>query len=116
MSVQVVWMHVTHGDRVPPNSLVLSTLFDRRVMQWWDPYRLVSKTMLRDFAPESAAALADTSGGSQPLIWNLAAMWRPGVMWNDSLPQPDYAGHPLEQVIDQFRVKLGELSRGRTQR
>jgi hypothetical protein len=110
LRVYVIWMHVTSGDRQPPNSIVLAQVPDRRAVQFWDPYRLFSKIMMRDYPPDTAIAMADTAGGS-PLIWNLVAIWKAGAAWGDRVPLPDYEGHPVIDVADTFRRRLGELAR-----
>ncbi|HTM56860.1 MAG TPA: hypothetical protein VL123_00440 [Candidatus Udaeobacter sp.] len=113
MRLFVVWMHVTHGDRVPPNGVALWTIRDPRATQWWDPRRLVSKTMLREYPRDTALAMADTTGGQPPLIWDFIAMWKPGTIWGDRIPMPDFAAHPIDQWIDPFRRRFVELSRTR---
>jgi hypothetical protein len=109
--IYAVWMHVTHGDRQTPNSLVLAEMPDPRTRQYWDPYRLLSKTMLRDYPNDRAMVMADTTGGVPPLFWNLVVMWRPGVTWKDQIPLPDFSGHPMLDHVEEFRRRLGELAR-----
>ncbi len=111
LRIFVVWMHVTHGDRQEPNSLVLARVSDRRASQYWDPYRLLSKVMLRDYPPDTALAMADTAGAGPPVIWDLVALWGPGVTWKDRVPMPDFAGHPIVEVLEPFRAKLDQLVR-----
>jgi hypothetical protein len=111
--VIVVWMRVVHSDRTvtQPNSLVLARIMDRRAIQFWDPDRMLSKRMMAEIPRDSAMAMADTSGGSMPIIWDIVAMWRPGVTWTDRLPAPDFQGHPIAAVMDPFRRRFGELTR-----
>ena len=114
LRVLVLWMHITHSDRQPPNSLVLARVSDPRTIQWWDPHRLLSKVMQRDYPADTLIAMQDTTGTPPPVIWNLVAMWRPGVTWTDHLPLPDFSGHPIDENVGAFRRRLGELSRGAT--
>ena len=114
LRVLVLWMHVTHSDRMPPNSLVLARIPDRRAIQWWDPNRVLSKTMLHDYSPDTAMTMADTTGGTPPVIWDFVAMWRRGARWTDRLPPPDFFGHPVFEWIEPFRRRLGELARAGT--
>jgi hypothetical protein len=111
IKIYAVWLHVTHGDRQTPNSLVLAEMPDPRTRQYWDPYRLLSKTMVRDFPPVQTFAMADTTGGAVPLFWNLVAIWRPGATWGDKLPLPDFYGHPIIEHVEEFRRRMGELAR-----
>ena len=111
IKIYAVWLHVTHGDRQTPNSLVLAEMPDPRVRQYWDPYRLLSKTMVRDFPPDRTFEMADTTGGAVPLFWNLVAIWRPGATWGDKLPLPDFSGHPIIEHVAEFRRSMGELAR-----
>lgn len=111
MRIYAVWMHVTHGDRQMPNSLVLAEMPDARARQYWDPYRLLSKAMVRDFPAESTIAMADTTGGPVPLFWNFVALWRPGTLWKERVPLPDFSGRPISEHVEEFRRRLGELAR-----
>jgi hypothetical protein len=111
IKIYAVWLHVTHGDRQTPNSLVLAEMPDPRTRQYWDPYRLLSKNMVRDFPPVQTFAMADTTGGAVPLFWNLVAIWRPGATWGDKLPLPDFYGHPIIEHVEEFRRRMGELAR-----
>ena len=111
MHVFVVWMHVTRDDRVPANGLALAKVTDPRAEQWWDPRRLVSKAMMSDYPADTAMAMADTTGGQPPLIWDFVAMWKPRTKWGEKIPMPDFAAHPIELYVAPFRQQLGELSR-----
>lgn len=113
MRIIVVWMRVTHSDRAAPNSLVLARVSDRRAIQFWDPNRMVSRAMLTQLPPDTAIAMADTSGNTPPVIWDLIAMWRPGVVWTDRVPVPDFEGHPIVSAVETFRRRLGELARAK---
>ncbi|MGH7741089.1 MAG: hypothetical protein ACRENS_03610 [Candidatus Eiseniibacteriota bacterium] len=109
--IYVVWLHVTHSDRQMPNSLVLAEMPDPRARQYWDPYRLLSKVMVHDFPPESSRAMADTSGGPVPLYWDFVGLWRPGAIWTEQLPLPDFNGRPILDHVADFRRRVGELAR-----
>jgi hypothetical protein len=100
LSVLVVWMRVTIPDRTTvPNSLVLERVHDPRAIQFWDPGRLISKTMLADLPPETWPAIADTT--DKPLlVWNMGAVFAPGVRWTDRFPAPFTSGHPLGEAAD----------------
>lgn len=111
--VIVVWMRVVHSDRAltGPNSLVLARIMDRRAIQFWDPDRMLSRRMMAELPRDTAYAMADTTGGSMPIIWDMVALWRPGVTWTDRLPAPDFHGHPISEVMEPFRRRFGELTR-----
>jgi hypothetical protein len=111
--VIVVWMRVVHSDRAvtAPNSLVLARIMDRRAIQFWDPDRMLSRRMVAELPRDTMYAMADTTGGSMPVIWDIVAMWRPGVTWTDRIPSPDFQGHPIADVMEPFRRRFGELTR-----
>ncbi|MFI5372789.1 MAG: hypothetical protein ACHQ52_14630, partial [Candidatus Eisenbacteria bacterium] len=99
----VVWEHATATDRTVPDTEVLALMRDPRVAQFWDPGRQVSKTMMRELPHDMAWAMADTTGGAPPLIWDIALVYNPRARWGESFPSPSYFATPVPDSIDGFR-------------
>jgi hypothetical protein len=108
-----VWQHVTTRDREVPNTEVLALMRDPRVIQFWDPGRLLSRQMMRDLPRDLAYAMADTTGGSPPLIWDIAMVYGPGAKWGDQVPAPAYFATPVADSIDGFRASVARALLGK---
>ena len=70
-------------DWQSPTSGVLARLNDARARQYWDPHHLVAQRLAadaRDPQPRQACCLRDN------FLWDLAALYPPGVEWKDAMP------------------------------
>ena len=47
----------------------------------------------------------DASGGSD-VAWDLAALYPPGALLEDAIPDPEFAGGIVVDVIDPLRERL----------
>ncbi len=102
----MVWLHITRSDVAPPGTSVLARVHDPRVAQFWDPERLLPDTLARDLPPAMVAAVADTDAAGRVVIWDYAALFRPGVRWEGRFPAPDWQGAPVVDALDSLRVRL----------
>ncbi len=102
----MVWLHITRGDVAPPGTSVLARVHDPRAAQFWDPERLLPDTLARDLPPAMVAAVADTDAAGHVVIWDYAALFRPGVRWEGRLPAPDWQGSPVVDALDSLRARL----------
>lgn len=109
----MVWEHATAHDRQVPDTEVLALLGDPRVVQFWDPHRITSYTMLRELPREVSFAMADTAGGGPPLIWDAALVYGPGARWGERVPVPGYFAAPVADSIDGFRSAVARALLGR---
>ena len=109
----MVWEHATAGDRQVPDTEVLALMRDPRVIQFWDPGRIASRTMLRELPRDLALAMADTTGGRPPLIWDIAMVYGPGARWGARVPAPSYFATPVADSIDGFRAAVARALLGR---
>ena len=98
--VLVVWEPVLWTDMGPPTSAVMARIPDPRVMQFWDEKRLVSTRML-----QALRRRGDPSGESD-VAWDLAALYAPGVVWEDSIPDADFVGGNVCDVAGEIRARL----------
>src|SRR5260370_42707256 len=70
-------------DWTPPGSRALGRLADSRVSQYWDRHHVLATHMLQDARdPQPKPACCGMDGN----LWDLVAMYPPGVQWTDRLP------------------------------
>jgi CheY-like chemotaxis protein len=91
-------------DWAAPASSVLRRLSDRRVRQYWDPNHLLAGQMKTDArAPQPVQDCCTRSG----ILWDLAAVYRPGVIWSDRMPPATVFNGPVVHVTDAIEDALG---------
>jgi hypothetical protein len=113
MRVLMVWVHATTTDKLVPDTKTLGLIHDPRVEQFWDPDRLMSKTMVRELPHDLAWSMADTTGGAPPFIWDIALVYGAHARWGDRFPAPSYFATPVPDSIDGFRAALARTMLGR---
>jgi len=90
-------------DLMAPTSMVLSRLRDGRVRQFWDRQHLIAKRMAadaRDPQPKQNCCLRDE------LLWDLAAVYRPGTVWRETLPPAIFFDGPVVRVKSQLELSV----------
>jgi hypothetical protein len=92
--VFVIWEPVLPTDWKSPSSATLGRISDPRAAQFWDKGRLISHSM--------------GEHDRRTVVWDYIAVYPPGVIWDDRLPQAVYHGRPVVQVIHQAGVALGQ--------
>ena len=103
LGVLVVWEPVIWTDVGPPTTSVMARISDRRVTQFWDPDKILSRTMLETWKRQGAVpGLAEDT-----VVWDFVALFDPGVRWNDGPPASRYHGYPVVDAIDGLRAALG---------
>ncbi|HMC59328.1 MAG TPA: hypothetical protein VKJ01_09070 [Candidatus Solibacter sp.] len=82
-------------DVAAPMSMVLRRLGDRRVRQFWDPRHLLAKRMVADaHSPQPKQRCCVRNG----VLWDLAAVYRPGAVWREALPAAVFFDGPVVKV------------------
>lgn len=109
----LVWEHATASDRQVPDTEVLALMRDPRVVQFWDPGRLTSKTMMRELPHDLALAMADTIGGAPPMVWDIALVYGAQARWGERFPPPSFFATPVADSMDGFRAALARALLGR---
>jgi len=106
--VFVVWEPVLWRDFAPPTSKVLSLISDARASQYWDKELLLSaKTdSLRDTSRRQPASAT----GKKPVVWDVAAIFPPGVRRDADFPSPAFASRPVIARINEIQRRLSELN------
>ena len=88
--VIAVWEPILPTDWDRPTSVVLDMLSDRRAIQWWDNQHLVARLL-----SSSATGQDPRCCTRHGTLWDVIAVYPPGVRWNDSLPAPAYFAGPV---------------------
>ena len=87
-----------------PGAAVLGRIPDTRVRQYWDPGRLLARRIAaeaRDPQPKQQCCVRDG------VLWDLAAVYPPGLRWDDQLPPAVFFNGPVVKVAaDLERVLL----------
>jgi hypothetical protein len=95
--VFVVWEPILPTDLAPPITSVLSRMPDLRVQQYWDPGHLLAGQMAADRrAPQPEPECCNRSG----ILWDLAAVYAPGVTWTERMPTALLFTGPVVDVAD----------------
>src|SRR5215469_15548265 len=86
----VVWEPVLLTDWVSPSTATLGRISDSRAMQFWDRSRVISHQL--------------GEHGRRSVVWDYIAIYPPGALWSDRLPQALYTGRPIVRVFDKARA------------
>ena len=90
-------------DWAAPASSVLRRLSDGRVQQYWDPNHLLATQMKNDArTPQPEQDCCLRSG----ILWDLAAVYPPGVVWSDRMPTATLFNGPVVDVTDGIESAL----------
>lgn len=82
-------------DWAAPASSALRRLSDGRVQQYWDPNHLLAAQMKRDArAPQPEQDCCERSG----VLWDLAAVYPPGITWSERMPAATVFNGPVVDV------------------
>jgi hypothetical protein len=101
--VYAVWLPILVSDVAPPITWVLGRMGDRRVQQYWDPSQLVAKQMARDArTPQPEPDCCDSDGTP----WDLAAVYRKGVVWTDRMPPAALFNGPVVDIRESLSAAI----------
>ncbi|HYL09843.1 MAG TPA: hypothetical protein VEU31_03815 [Candidatus Acidoferrales bacterium] len=89
LRVFVIWEPVLPTDLAAPSTITLRRIHDPRVKQFWDRNRVLSH------------AMGEQNRSS--VVWDYIAVYKPGQIWTDSPPQPEFQGRPVVQFIEGTR-------------
>jgi hypothetical protein len=110
MKVRVfgVWEPILRTDWQRPSASVLGRIGDERAHQYWDPGRLLAARIAadaRDPQPRQQCCVRDG------FLWDLAAVYPPGVKWTGQLPPAVFFNGPVLKVRDELEGALVGLAR-----
>lgn len=101
--VYTVWEPILLTDQAPPLSFVLARMPDSRVQQYWDPDHVVAARMKKDARPPQP--VQDCCEQNDHL-WDLAAVYPPGVTWTDRLPTATIFNGVVLDIVDQLAAAI----------
>ena len=92
LRVFVIWEPVLATDLSAPSTITLRRIHDPRVKQYWDSKRVLSHSMGEHDRPS--------------VVWDYIAVYKPGHIWTETPPQPEFTGRPVVRFIDGTRKAL----------
>ena len=105
--VFVVWEPIIASDFAPPTTPVLGRTSDRRVRQYWDREHVLAARMAADArAPQPEQDCCVRKG----VLWDLAAVYPKGAMWEDRMPTATVFNGPVVDIVEAIDAALSERS------
>ena len=108
LQVQVVWEPVLKSDIAAPLSGVLASLKDRRVVQYWDPGRVISADLVRCVNETPARYGFEEALPPGFVAWDVVAVFPKSVRWERDLPVPLQYDGPVVNAVDVTRKAIAE--------
>jgi len=109
----VVWEPVIWSDIAPPTSSVLALLRDPRAAQYWDAKRSLSRDIVRSVNQDPRRYGFDEPLHEGFVVWDVVAVFEPGVVWGQDLPVPAFYDGPVMYRVD--RISQAVATAGRLQ-
>jgi hypothetical protein len=114
--VQVVWEPVLKTNLGAPMNHVLGLIDDPRVIQYWDPNRIVSTDLVRAVNTDPKRYRREEPLPPGFIAWDAIAVFRNSDVWDNDLPVPSYYGGPVVNVMGETHEAIGNgleaISRG----
>ena len=85
LRVHIVWIPMLRADKRGAALEGSAEFTDERVLYYWDPDRAVGEAF------EKTLGLWRTA-------WDVYALYKPGTLWQDEAPAPDYWMHQLSMA------------------
>jgi hypothetical protein len=92
LRVFAIWEPVLATDLSAPSTITLRRIHDPRVNQYWDANRVLSHAM--------------GEHDRKSVVWDYIAVYKPGQIWTDVPPEPEFKGRPVVRFIDGARKAL----------
>jgi len=109
LAVFIVWEPVLRTDVRSPTTRTLAKLWDQRVKQFWDKDRLIAAEIKKSAASnQSQIAPKRQVPLSAGFLWDAVAVFGPGKTWEGTMPQPEYIGGAVVNVVDELRTSLAK--------
>jgi hypothetical protein len=94
----IIWEPVIATDIRAPSSRTLARIGDKRVRQYWDRDRLLSRAM----------GEKDRS----TIVWDVINLYDAQASWGERPPAPVFSDRPVVRVIDRAAAALAERTKG----
>jgi len=108
MRVLVVWEPILPTDWERPTTAVLSRVREAGAVQFWDLDHLVAHQISRELDSDPAGPKPHccTRRGN---LWDFAALYPKGALWQAAAPQALFADGPVAYVQPSLASKLAVL-------
>jgi hypothetical protein len=106
--VQVVWEPVLKTDVAAPLTRVLGLIDDGRVLQYWDPDRVVSADVVRSVNADPKRYRFEEALPPDFIAWDAVAVFENSDVWEHHLPVPAYYGGPVVNVTEEMGKAIVE--------
>jgi hypothetical protein len=103
--VIAIWEPMLPTDWNRPTSAVLNRLSDRRATQWWDNRHLIANLL-----DASIAGQKPESCKLNGTLWDVIAVYPPGVKWTETLPTPRFFAGPVVQGAPKWETQINHHS------
>ena len=106
IAVLVVWEPVIVTDLGPPPARVRRRACDTRVVQFWDPKRLVSQAAVQTAMAHRASLDLGDDLDADSIAWDIVAVFPPGIRWDEAFPIPSWYGAPVVAAAPELKTRL----------
>jgi hypothetical protein len=108
LRVLVVWEPILPSDWEPPTTAVLARIHRPGVVQFWDHDCLVAQQISRELASDPAGPKPHCCSWRGNL-WDLAALYPKGALWQAAAPKAVFADGPVVRVQPSLGSELAAL-------
>ncbi len=93
-----VWEPVRFADWQRPTTAALARLSDPRVTQFWDHDHWLANEMAKENQPNCCEA--------KDILFDLVAVYPPGINWSDRLPRAAVFDGPIFRTVPKIQPLL----------
>jgi hypothetical protein len=93
----VVWEPILPTDWERPTTAVLARLHTPRAVQFWDHNHLIAQAVSRELSSDADGPKPHCCGLHRNL-WDLAALYSKGSLWQATAPKAAFADGPVAYI------------------
>ena len=103
--VIAIWEPILPTDWNKPTTAVLDGLSVQGAVLWWDKQHLIAGLL-------KASAMGQSSGCCKrnETLWDVIAVYPPGIRWTETLPAPAFFAGPVVRGAPEWEAQLGKHS------
>ena len=95
--LHVIWEPVLASDSAAPITQTLARVAVANTAQFWDPDRLLSKSM------------GEKPDDRKSIVWDWVAIYAPGTKWGSEPPKPVWSSRPVVKVMAVFEEQVRKV-------